>query len=133
MNENRCSIANKRKLSIFGIFSAGFTFMAWPAQRLKVAVVVRAAMSFRDDMVDGFSRARPAIAQTFLTDVPVTFKDAGADDIPFAAVTTLVAAHSSLMLLPAFITMRLAVARTVNGGVRTSAFAAGTRDSVWHA
>lgn len=97
MNENRCSITNKRKLSFFGIFSAGFTFMAWPAQRLKVAVVVCTAMSFRDDMIDGFSRARPAIAQTFLTDVPVTFKDAGADEVPFAAITALVSAQPSLV------------------------------------
>ena len=113
MNENRCSINKKRKLSIFGIFFASFTFMAWPAQRLKVAVVVCAAMSFRDDMVDGFSRARPAIAQTFLADVPVTFKDAGADDVPFTAVTALVAAQPPLMLLPAFIAVSLAITRAV--------------------
>ncbi len=110
MKENRCSIAKKRKLSIFGIFSAGFTFMAWPAQRLKVAVVVCAAMSFRDDMVDGFSRAWPAIAHTFLADVPVSLKYADTDDIPLTAVATLVAALSSLVLLPAFITVRLAEA-----------------------
>lgn len=110
MNENRCSITKKRKLSIFGIFSAGFTFMAWPAQGLKVAVVICAAVSFRNDVVDCFSWAWPAVAQTFLADMPVTFKDAGADDVPFTAVTALVAAQSSLVLLPAFIAMRLAEA-----------------------
>lgn len=122
-------VAKKRKLSIFGIFSACFAFVAWPAQGLKVAIIVCAAVSFRNDVVDRFSRAWPAVAQTFLADVPVTFKDAGADDVPFTAVTALVAAHPSLMLLPAFITVSLAVTRTVCCSPGASALAACSWDS----
>lgn len=125
-------VAKKRKLSIFGIFSACFAFVAWPAQGLKVAIIVCAAVSFRNDVVDRFSRAWPAVAQTFLADVPVTFKDAGADDIPLTAVAALMTAQPSLVLLPAFTTVRLAVARTVCCSPGASALAASTRDSGWH-
>lgn len=66
--------------------------MAWPAQRFEIAVFVSAAVSFRDDVVDRFRRAWPAVAQALLADVSITFKDADADDIPLTAVATLVAA-----------------------------------------
>lgn len=70
-------------------------------------------MCFGFDMVNGRCWYGPAVAQTLLADVPVTFKDAGADDIPLTAVAALVAAQPSLVLLPAFITVSLAVTRTV--------------------
>lgn len=106
--------------------------MAWPAQRFEIAVFVCAAVSFRDDVVDGFSRARSAVAQALLADVSITLKDADADDIPHTAVATLVAAQAALMLLPSFITVGFAVARTVCGSAGAPAFTAGARDSCWH-
>jgi len=90
--------------------------MAWPAKRFEIAVVVCAAVSFRDDVVDRFSRTRSAVAQALLADVSIMFKDAGADDIPLTAVATLMAAQSSLVLLPPFVTVRIAVAGTICGG-----------------
>lgn len=89
--------------------------MAFEADRNQVAVVVCAAMSFRDDVVDRFRRAWPAVAQALLANVTITFKDAGADDVPLAAVATLMAAQASLVLLPPFVTVRIAVAGTVCG------------------
>ncbi len=83
-------------------------------------------------MVDRFRRAWPAVAQALLADVSITLKDAGADDFPLTAVATLVAAQSALMLLPTFVTMRLAVAGTVCGGAGTSTLTAGARDGCWH-
>jgi len=106
--------------------------MAWPAQRFEIAVFVCAAVSFRNDVVDRFRRAWPAVAQALLADVSITLKDAGADDVPLTAVATLVAAQAALMLLPPFVTVRLAVAGTVCGGAGTSTLTAGTRDSCWH-
>jgi len=106
--------------------------MAWPAQRFKVAVFVCAAVSFRVDVVDRFRRAWPAVAQALLADVSITLKDAGADDVPLTAVATLVAAQSALMLLPPFVTVRLAVAGTVCGGARAPALTTGARDCGWH-
>jgi len=102
--------------------------MAWPAQRLQVAVVVGAAMSFGFDVINRSCRDWPAVPQTLLADVPVTLEDACADNIPFAAVAALVPALPALMLLPAFITMRLAVARAVSGCACTAALAASSRN-----
>jgi len=106
--------------------------MAWPAQRFEIAVFVCAAVSFRGDVVDRFRRAWPTVAQALLADVTITLKDADADDVPLTAVATLVAAQAALMLLPPFVTVRLAVAGTVCGGAGTSTLTAGTRDSCWH-
>ena len=106
--------------------------MAWPAQRFEIAVVVCASVSFRNNVVDRFSRARSAVAQALLADVSITLKDADADDIPLTAVATLVAVQPSLVLLPSFITVRLAVAGTVCGGAGTSTLTTGARDSCWH-
>jgi len=106
--------------------------MAWPAQRFEIAVFIGAAVSFRGDVVDRFRRARSAVAQALLADVSITLKDADANDVPLTAVATLVAAQAALMLLPPFVTVRLAVAGTVCGGAGTSTLTAGTRDSCWH-
>ncbi len=106
--------------------------MALEADRNKIAVFVCAAVSFRDDVVDGFSRARSAVAQALLADVSITLKDADADDIPLTAVATLMAAQASLVLLPPFVTVRIAVAGTICGGAGAPAFTAGARDSCWH-
>jgi len=39
----------------------------------------------------------------------ITRQDAGSDDVPFTAITSLVAAQTPLMLLPAFIAVSLTV------------------------
>lgn len=106
--------------------------MALEADRNKIAVVVCAAVSFRDDVVDRFCRTWSAAAQARLANVTITFKDAGADDVPLAAIAALVAAQSTLVLLPSFVTVRIAVAGTICGGAGAPAFTAGARDSCWH-
>lgn len=134
-NSLRCAASSRSRCnahSSSGSLRCGLSLMAWPAQRFEIAVVVCAAVSFRDDVVDRFSRAWPAVAQALLADVSITLKDADADDVPLTAVATLVAAQPSLVLLPSFITVRLAVAGTVRGGAGTSTLTAGARDSCWH-
>ncbi len=106
--------------------------MAFEADRNQIAVVVCAAVSFRDDMVDGFSRTRSVVAQALLADVPVTLEDACADNIPLAAVAALMSALPALMLLPAFVAMVITVARAVGCCFGAAALTAGTRDSGWH-
>jgi len=107
--------------------------MAWPAQRFEIAVFVCAAVSFRDDVVDRFSWARSAVAQALLADVSITLKDADADDVPFTAIASLLATTALLVLLPAFIAVRLAVARAICCSTGASALTASSRDSGWHA
>lgn len=111
---------------------SGLTLVAWPTQRFEVAVVVCAAVSFRDNVVDRFRWAWSAVAQALLADVTITLKDAGADDIPLTAVATLMAAQSSLVLLPPFVTVGFAVAGTVSGGAGAPALTTGARDSCRH-
>lgn len=106
--------------------------MAWPTQRFEVAVVICAAVSFRDNVVDRFSWARSAVAQALLADVSITLEDADADNVPLTAVATLVAAQAALMLLPSFITVGFAVAGTVSGGARAPALTTGARDCGGH-
>lgn len=66
-------------------------------------------MSFGFDVVNRSCRDWPTVSQALLADVPVTLEDACADNIPFAAVAALMSALSALMLLPAFITVVIAV------------------------
>ncbi|OQR53084.1 hypothetical protein BI322_04125 [Klebsiella oxytoca] len=67
-------------------------------------------MSLSFDMVHGLSCFRTTVTQTVLTQVIVTFKNAGSLNIPLATIAALMPALALLMLLPAFITMLLAVA-----------------------
>jgi len=106
--------------------------VAGVTKRLQIPIIVCAAVSFRDDVVDRFSRSRSAVAQALLADVSITLKDADADDVPLTAVATLVAAQASLMLLPSFITVGFAVAGTVSGGARAPALTTGARDCGGH-
>ena len=131
----RCAASSRSRCSVYSSSSSlrcGLALMAWPAQRFKIAVVVCAAVSFRDNVVDRFRWAWSAVAQALLADVSITLKDAGADDIPLTAVATLMAAQASLVLLPPFVTVRIAVAGTICGGAGAPAFTAGARDSCWH-
>ena len=90
-------------------FDCCLGLMARPAQRLQVAVVVCPAVGFRFYMVNCGCGYRLALLQALLADVPVTFQDAGADDVPLTAVSSLVPVLSTLMLLPAFMPVGFAV------------------------
>ena len=62
------------------------------------------------DMVNGCGRDSTSSTQAVLTQMIITLQDARALDIPLAAVTTLMAALTLLVLLPALISMLLTVA-----------------------
>jgi len=106
--------------------------MALEADRNQIAVIICAPVCFGFDVVNRSCRDWPAVAQALLADVSITLKDADADDVPFTAVATLVAAQAALMLLPSFITVGFAVAGTVSGGARAPTLTTGTRDSCGH-
>lgn len=87
---------------------------------MQVAVIIGAAVGFRFDVVNGRCGYRLALLQALLADVPVTFQDASADYVPLTAVSSLVSALSSLMLLPAFIAMVSTVAGAIGGCLRAA-------------
>lgn len=84
--------------------------MALEADRNKIAVFIGATVCFGFDVVNGGGGNRPAVRQALLADVSITLKDAGSDNVPLAAIAALVAALSSLMLLPAFVKVLGAIA-----------------------
>jgi len=106
--------------------------VAGVTKRLQIPIFIGAAVSFRDNVVDRFRWAWSAVAQALLADVSITRQDAGSDDVPLTAIAALMSAQSSLVLLPPFVTVRIAVAGTVCGSAGAPAFTAGARDSCWH-
>lgn len=67
-------------------------------------------MSFRLDVVHRLSGCIPSISQAFLTKVFISVENDWPKPVPLAAITSLMPALSSLMLLPAFIAVLLTVA-----------------------
>ncbi len=93
-----------------------------PAQRLQVAVIVSATVSFGFDVVYCRCRYRLSTLNALLADVPVTLQDAGTDDVPLTTVSSLVPALPALMLLPAFIAMIITIAGAIRCCLRTTKF-----------
>ncbi|AMA18807.1 hypothetical protein AWN66_25120 [Klebsiella pneumoniae subsp. pneumoniae] len=84
--------------------------MTGPAQAFKIRIIIGTPMSLSLDMVHGLSCYRTTVAQTVLTQVIITLKDAGTLNIPLATIAALMPALALLMLLPAFIAVFLAIA-----------------------
>lgn len=74
--------------------------MTWPAQRLKVAVIVCAAMCFGHNVVDRRSRCNAPVPHTVLAEVFISGEYPCATNVPRTAVPTFLSALALLMLLP---------------------------------
>jgi len=83
--------------------------MTWTAQRLKVAVIVCAAMCFGNDVVDRRSRCNAPAPHAVLAEVFISSEYPCAANVPRAPVSTLLPALSLLMLLPSCVDMVRAV------------------------
>lgn len=106
--------------------------MAGLAETFEVRQVIGTPICFSGDVVHRLSGGIPSISQAFLTEVFVPVENDWTHPVPLTAVTALMPALSSLVLLPSFVTVRLAVAGTVCGGAGAPSFTAGARDSCWH-
>lgn len=84
--------------------------MTWPAQAFEVRIIIGTPMCLSLDMINGCSRDSASSTQAVLTQMIITLQDARALDIPLAAIATLMATLTLLMLLPALIAMLLTVA-----------------------
>lgn len=73
------------------------------AEAFKVGQVIGPPVCFGGDVVYRLSGCIPSISQAFLTKVFVSVENDWAQPVPFAAITSLMPALSSLMLLPAFV------------------------------
>lgn len=87
--------------------------MTCPAQRLKVAVIVCAAMCFGLNVVDRRSRCNAPIPHAVLAEVFISGEYSCAANVPGTPVSTLLSALSLLMLLPSCVDMVRAVTRAI--------------------
>lgn len=71
-------------------------------------------MSLGLDMVNGFGCNHATITQAVLTQMIVALQNTGSLDIPLITVATLMTCLTLLMLLPALITVLIAVTRAVS-------------------
>lgn len=84
--------------------------MARLAEAFEVGQVIGTPICFSGDVIDRLSRCVPSIPQALLTKMFISVEDERTQPVPFAAIAALMSALSSLMLLPAFIKVRRAVA-----------------------
>ncbi|VAC75404.1 Uncharacterised protein [Enterobacter hormaechei] len=72
-------------------------------EAFEVGQVIGPPICFGGDVVHRISGCIPSISQTFLTKVFISVENDWAQPVPLAAITSLMPALSSLMLLPAFV------------------------------
>ena len=73
------------------------------AEAFEVGQVIGPPICFGGDVVHRLSGRIPSISQTFLTKMFISGENDWAQPVPLAAITSLMPALSSLMLLPAFV------------------------------
>ena len=94
------------------------------AEAFEVGQVIGPPICFGGDVVHRLSGCIPSISQAFLTKVFISVENDWAQPVPLAAITSLMPALSSLMLLPAFVKVPGTIARAVCGCARTATLAA---------
>ncbi len=73
------------------------------AEAFEVGKVIGPPICFGGDVVHRLSGCIPSISQAFLTKVFIPVENDWPQPVPLAAITSLMPALSSLMLLPAFV------------------------------
>lgn len=79
-------------------------------EAFEVGQVIGPPICFGSDVVHRLSGCIPSISQAFLTKVFISVENNWAQTVPLAAITSLMSALSSLMLMPAFVKMLGAIA-----------------------
>lgn len=98
-----------------GYNSSGFlrgclAAVAWPAKALQVRVIISTALRLRLDVVNRGGGHCSPLLKTGLAEIVITLQDARAPYIPRGTVSAFVPALALLVLLPAFVTMLIAIA-----------------------
>ena len=83
--------------------------MARLTEAFEVGQVIGPPICFGGDVVHRLSGCIPSISQAFLTKVFISVENDLAQPVPLTAITSLMPALSSLVLLPALIAMLLTV------------------------
>ena len=102
------------------------------AEAFEVGQVIGPPICFGGDVVHRLSGCIPSISQAFLTKVLISVENDWAQPVPLAAITSLMPALSSLMLLPAFIAVMFAISRSVCCSPGAATLTTGAGDGRWH-
>ena len=94
----------------FESFDRCLRSVAGLAEAFEVGQVIGSPICFGGDVVHRLSGCIPSISQAFLTKVFIPVENDWAKPVPIAAITSLMSALSSLMLLPAFVKVPGAIA-----------------------
>lgn len=94
----------------FESFECCFRPVAGLAEAFEVRQVIGTPICFGGDVVHRLRGCIPSISQAFLTEVFIPVENDWTQPVPLAAITALMPALSSLMLLPAFVKMLDAIA-----------------------
>ena len=87
----------------FESFNRCFRPVARLTEAFEVGQVIGTPICFGGDVVHRLSGCIPSISQAFLTKMFVSVENDWAQPVPLTAITSLMPALSSLMLLPAFV------------------------------
>lgn len=88
--------------------------VTWPAQRFKVAIVIGAAVGFRDDVIHTFSFHTDAPAPTILAEMFIAHQNTSAAYLPWPTIPAFLAALPRLVITPAITCMQLAMAIAIS-------------------
>ncbi|VAL04533.1 Uncharacterised protein [Enterobacter hormaechei] len=94
----------------FESFNRCFRPVARLTEAFEVGQVIGTPICFGGDVVHRLSGCIPSISKAFLTKVFISVENDWAQPVPLAAITSLMPALSSLMLLPAFVKVLGAIA-----------------------
>ena len=88
--------------------------VAWPAQRFEVAIVIGAAVGFRDDVIHAFGFHADTPAPAVLAEIFITHQNASTAYLPWPAIPSFLAALPRLVITPTITGMQLAMAITIS-------------------
>ncbi|EHL81937.1 hypothetical protein HMPREF9428_00936, partial [Citrobacter portucalensis] len=110
--------------------------VAFPAQRLKIGIVISTAMSFWNDVVNACRFLRYPLTAMVLTQVFITLKDTRSFNFPESPISTLLSALTCLIVTPTITSMLLkmlvTIAADIIGYRCTSLVSTWTFSSRWH-
>lgn len=101
--------SSKWELISLETFTPGFRSVTRPAQAFEVRIIIGTPMSLSLNVVNRLCGDSSPAAKAFLAQMVVAFQNAVTSDIPLTAVTTLVATHPLLMLIPSGITVSFTI------------------------
>ncbi len=88
--------------------------VAWPAQRFEVAIVIGAAVGFRDDVIHTFSFHAYAPAPAVLAEIFIPHQNAIAAYLPWSSIPAILSALPWLVITPAITGVLLAMAIAIS-------------------